>query len=263
MLNTFPLVITLPLSEDEISKYMGDFDKLDFSLDYANTRKNMSNEQILNYISNCDIKNIRIINFELNDDFMDLLIQYVKFDRELDIPVLSEHWNAILAIKQAYYTVPEYQEFMDTFKLKYSKYIEEINSFFYSVHKMLCNVIVPSDKDLEEEIKSSDNRKLELVGPNVVSISKNSRFWSYIGMLKMDKMYVFDEFINPIMNGNTLVSYFLSDCTPYKAMYSYNKLIVDPGYREEVQKELNIIREEKLKTVKESNKEEKKEDIDI
>lgn len=261
MYNTFPLVITLPLSEEDISKYMDKFSTIDFTLDYKNTRKNLNNEQILNYIANCEMKHLRIINFVLDDDFMDLMIQYIKLDRELNIPVLSEHWNAILAIEKAAYTVPEYQEFMDTFKLKYSKYIEEINYFFYSINKMLSNVIVPDDETLKKEIKNSENNKLSLVGPNVVSISKNPRFWSYIGLLKMDKMYVFDEFINPVLNGNTLVSYFLTDATPYKAMYVHNKLIVDEGYREVVQKELDKLHEEENKTTK--NNTEKQDEVKL
>lgn len=251
--------LKLPLTKEQIDEYMDLFPTSFFSIDYNGSSFN-TNEDFLNYIANCDMKKVLLANYELDDKFTDLLLKYIRFDRDLNIPLLSELWGSILYNRTTSMTKPTLVEFKKKFIKNNGDTISEINNFFYSLNKVISSMICPTDEKLDKEIKAAKDAKLSRIGPNIVSISTSTIFYNYIASIVEDEMFMYDEFIKPVLNGNTLVSYFLTNDTPYKAFMIYNQIITDPNKAEEVQKQLDIINSvnKSKKKNKNTNKEMKK-----
>lgn len=235
--------LVVPFSKEVLSQVIDIFDKASFYIDYEESIKNFNydNKKFLDYLTNCNMYQILLVNYKLDDKFANLLIQYMKFDRELFIPVLSDVCVSILFDTYPGIKKQEFKDFIKTFKSKYKEILQEANNFFFSINKVLSNLIDPTNKELEEEIKNAKDAKLTLLGPNVISLSRSVLFYNYIVSLENDTMKMYDEFIKPVMNGNTLVSYFMQQPNPYKAMYMYNQMILHPEIKENIQKQLDEI----------------------
>ena len=90
-------LLSLPLTNEDLSNYLGKFDQFQFIVDYQKSFDNLqSNNKILRYLSNCGIVGAYLDNFKLDENLEDLLLEYVKFDQEVIIPALSEIWISIV-----------------------------------------------------------------------------------------------------------------------------------------------------------------------
>lgn len=237
----------IPFSQDQLGKVMDLFQKATFTIDYKGSIVNFNNdnEKFLNYIANCNILQVLLVNYELDEQFADLLIKYMKFDRYLYIPALAD-----VSLSLLYDTYPgikkqKFIDFIKTFKAKHGDTIIEAKDFFYSLNKILSSIIDPTNGVLQKEIKEAQEAKMSRIGVNIASLSNCSLFYNYIASLEQDKMRMYEEFIKPVMNGNTLVSYFLIQPGPYKAMYVYNQAILHPEIKESLQKQLDEINKKK------------------
>ena len=105
----------IPFSQDQLEKVMDLFQKATFTIDYKGSIGNFNNdnEKFLNYIANCNILQVLLVNYELDEQFADLLIKYMKFDRYLYIPALAD-----VSLSLLYDTYPgiKKQEFKDFIK---------------------------------------------------------------------------------------------------------------------------------------------------
>ena len=229
-------VVKIPFNDEELSKYFGNFDKYKIVLDYNNSICNFkSNRDLLVYISNCNIQNLFLTNYSLDDNLVSLMEEYIRFEFELNISILSELWLSVLTYDtiEKDSLVEPVKSFIIDFANSHTEYIKEINYFFYSLNKALSNLISPFDKDLENEIKNSEDNKLRICGANIASLRSSYNFYPYIANLDMDKMYMFDEFVRK--DAPTVVYKFITEDTPYKMMYWYNKYYSNP---EKVGKEM-------------------------
>ena len=239
--------LVVPFSEEVLSQVIDIFDKASFYIDYEESIKNFNydNKKFLDYLTNCNMYQILLVNYKLDDKFANLLIQYMKFDRELFIPVLSDVCVSILFDTYPGIKKQKFIDFIKTFKAKHGDTIIEAKDFFYSLNKILSSIIDPTNGALQKEIKKAQEAKMSRIGVNIASLSNCSLFYNYIASLEQDKMRMYEEFIKPVMNGNTLVSYFLMQPGPYKAMYVYNQAILHPEIKENLQKQLDEINKKK------------------
>ena len=228
--NRFRL-ISLPLSKEELSGYFGKFDQFQFIINYKKSFDNLkSNEKILNYMANCGIVGAYLDNFKLDENLEDLLLEYIKFDQEVIIPALSEIWVSIVDLHPGdnqFFDI-SLKEFIDKFRENHKDYVDEINTFFFSLSQALNNIIVPTDLELEEKIVNAPKNKLKLCNINVVSLVVATTFYPYITKIKDCKLYMYEEFISNVLNGMSVTRAFLTRDTPYRMMYLYNQFCLNP-----------------------------------
>ena len=228
--NRFRL-ISLPLSKEELSGYFGRFDQFQFIINYKKSFDNLkSNEKILNYMANCGIVGAYLDNFKLDENLEDLLLEYIKFDQEVIIPALSEIWVSIVDLHPGdnqFFDI-SLKEFIDKFRENHKDYVDEINTFFFSLSQALNNIIVPTDLELEEKIVNAPKNKLKLCNINVVSLVVATTFYPYITKIKDYKLYMYEEFISNVLNGMSVTRAFLTRDTPYRMMYLYNQFCLKP-----------------------------------
>lgn len=228
--NRFRL-ISLPLSKEELSGYFGKFDQFQFIINYKKSFDNLkSNEKILNYMANCGIVGAYLDNFKLDENLEDLLLEYIKFDQEVIIPALSEIWVSIIDLHPGdnqFFDI-SLKEFIDKFRENHKDYVDEINTFFFSLSQALNNIIVPTDLELEEKIVNAPKNKLKLCNINVVSLVVATTFYPYITKIKDCKLYMYEEFITNVIGGMSVTRAFLTRDTPYRMMYLYNQFCLNP-----------------------------------
>lgn len=234
-------LISLPLSKEELSEYIGKFDQFQFVVDYKKSFDNLqSNVKFLRYLSNCGIIGAYLDNFKLDENLEDLLIEYVKFDQEVILPALSEIWISIVDLHPGdnQFFDNELKEFIDRFRINHKEYVEEINNFFFSLSQALNNIIVPTDRELEDKIVNAPKNKLKLCNINVVSLVVATTFYPYITKIKDSKLYMYEEFITNVLNGMSVTRAFLTRDTPYRMIYLYNQFCLNP---EETKEKMQIM----------------------
>lgn len=244
-------IVTLPLSKEELSEYIGKFNQFQFVINYEESLKNLgSNNKILIYISNCGIISPYLDNFKLDNDFEDLLLEYVKFDQEVTIPALSEIWVNVVDLHPSdnQYLEDHLKVFIEKFRNNHKDYVEEINTFFYSLSQALNNIIVPTDKELEDKILNAPKNKLKLCNINVISLVISTTFYPYITKITDCKLFMFEEFVTNVVDGMSVTRAFLSRDTPYRMMYMYNQVCLnlkDNDKEEALQEMLDRFNKEK------------------
>lgn len=234
-------LISLPLTKEDLSQYLGKFDQFQFIVDYQKSFDNLqSNAKILRYLSNCGIVGAYLDNFKLDENLEDLLIEYVKFDQEAIIPALSEIWISIVDLHPGdnQFFDNNLKKFVDKFRVNHKDYIDEINTFFFSLSQALNNIIVPTDKDLEEKVVNAPKNKLKLCNINIVSLVVATTFYPYITKIKDYKLYMYEEFVTNVLNGMSITRAFLTRDTPYRIMYLYNQFCLNP---EETKEKMQIM----------------------
>ena len=224
-------LISLPLTKEDLTQYLGKFDQFQFIVDYKKSFDNLkSNTKFLRYLSNCGIVGAYLNNFKLDENLENLLLEYVKFDQEVVIPALSEIWISIVDLHPGdnQFFDHKLKEFIDKFRVDHKDYVDEINTFFFSLSQALNNIIVPTDKELEEKIVNAPKNKLKLCNINVVSLVIATTFYPYITKIKDCKLYMYEEFISNVLNGMSVTRAFLTRDTPYRMMYLYNQFCLNP-----------------------------------
>ena len=234
----------LPYTKEELQELMSKdmFSKYQIPIDYANSQFE-SNEQFLNYLSNCGILFPVLKNYELDDKLEDLLIRYIRFDRIYNIDALTSIWIAILFKEGIAYVDPKLETFIDSFRNKYGELIDEINDFLYALNCLTMNLIAPEDTELEELIKNGENARCKFVDVNILSLTHGILFCKYMAYNKRPKLKIYDELVNPTIEGETLVSKFLNIQPNYQLMLIRTLIRTKPEFREKMQDFVNSLPE--------------------
>ena len=236
--------IILPLSDSDIEKYFGHFNEYIFRIDYGNSLDNLkTNDKIYTYLENCGFNNILVWDYIFNEDFEKFLLEYVKQDRPITIPLLSELWVSIL-LKDADRTMnPNVLEFIKSFRNKYKQEIEDIKDLLYSINIYIEALIVKEDKSIQKTIEDAEEKELKKtsIDINAISIRDSISFYKFMINNKRDKVYKYKEFTIPCYNGYSLLYPFSNGNTPYANMIIYNEMVRNP---DKMQKVLNTIAKE-------------------
>lgn len=226
--------ISLPFSDKELEKYFGNFDKFLFRINYKESLKNLeSNSIIYTYLENCNIQNSLIYNYELDKNFEDFVLEYVKRDSEIIIPLLSELWIEMLLKDNSDYKPLEnndYNNFVSSFINHNGKILNSIKDLFYSINIFMEYLIVKENKNIENKIKSADKRSIKNdgLGVNVVSLRDSLRFYNFMALNNRDNIYNYEEFNIPCLNGYSILYPFSNGNTPYAMMIIYNEYYRNP-----------------------------------
>lgn len=227
--------VALPIEKEDMVKLFNHLSEYTFSIDYKKSLDNLkSNNKILTYIANCEMINTLLREYEYDDNLEDLLLEYIKFDRPVSVPILSDIWCSILNNKDKYISDEKLLDFIKLFRENHKDIIDECNSFFYSLKKALENIIVPTAKDLEDKIAVAEPNKLKLCGINIVSLEDAVDFYQYIGHLDLGKIYLYDEFVHNVLNGMSVTYHFITEDPFFRNLYIYNKFNSNP--KEETKK---------------------------
>lgn len=221
-------------------------------IDYTNSKFD-SNVQFLNYLANCDIMFPLLKNYSLDEKLENLLIEYIRFDRLYNFDALTDMWMAILYKEKISYMPENFESFIESFRSKYPDLITEIEQFFYSLHTLVMNLILPSEKEYEDRIGNGIDSKLKYIGINVLSLSFSFLFCDYMADLqKRDiKMIMFDELVKQQTEGETLVSKFLNIQPNYQLMLLRALVYRDPKVASKFQDIVNALPKDQLKKIKE------------
>ena len=241
--------IVLPIPKEEIVKYFNHFNEYTFIVDYKKSLSNLkSNHKILTYISNCEMIDTLIDNYDYDENFEDFLIEYIKSNTPVSVSLLAEIWCSILCSKYEFISDEKLLSFARNFRNNHKDLIQECNEFFFSLNKALENIIVPTDKDLEEKITKAESNHLKLCGLNIVSLENAVNFYQYIGSIELDKIYMYDEFTHNVLNGMSVTRFFILNDPFYRNLYTYNRIAANPQEEgNKIQKildELNNMRSE-------------------
>ena len=116
------------------------------------------------------------------------------------------------------------------FMTKCPQLLEEIDYFFYSFSKLFASLVCGGkDKEaLDKEIKEASDNKLQHAGINILTLTQYGKFYKYLGFLEKDKMYMYDEFVKPVVNGETAVFYILKNSHPFQAITLLQRYENDP-----------------------------------
>lgn len=245
--------ISLPLSQDKIIKYIDEFKDKDtvFVVNNIGTT-NMEPHKILTFFANCEINNVGISTI-FNDNFDNILEvypklvkEYLSFDRYYPITSINNDLYSILLKRLNYYDGLDFLStlFKDNNGRKYidrqnklndaisdicKDQLNELDEFFYSFSQIMSNMIDPNDKELDKKIKNADNNKLKYCNINIASLAiDESHFSIYLGLLNKDKMYIYDEFTKPCIEGESIPFKILKDFTLFQMMMNYNDYYRNP-----------------------------------
>ena len=236
-------VVTLPFNKEELSEVIDYFESKDhiFVIDLSKTVENMDTDKIMTYLSNCNIRNV-ILRHGENDKWEDMLLSYIKFNRPYPIIQMIQGWNSALlynsTLKTSEATITGVQQ-LHQFTMDNKPIIEELDYIFYSFRQLMSNLVCPEDKELDNQIKNAENNKFsDNIGLNAATLALDDVFYEYLGSVEKDKMYVYDEFVNPVIEGESFVYHILKDSIPFKAMMCYNDYYRNP---EDFEKRFNKI----------------------
>ena len=195
-------------------------------------------KSIFTYLANCEVSNPYLNFDELETqglDFMfNYMIEYLSFDRIYSIPQFDR-----FILKMLVYHVSNQiddEDNMDDgllyniFMTKCPHLLEEIDYFFYSFSKLFASLVCGGkDKEvLDKEIKEASDNKLQHAGTNILTLTQYGKFYKYLGFLEKDKMYMYDEFVKPVINGETAVFYILKNSHPFQAITLLQRYENDP-----------------------------------
>lgn len=241
----------LPLDKEKIHEYLQKFseDNIIVGIEYKNCDFE-SPSKLLNYCSNCGIKKIVITGSYT--ELEDLIIAYMKFDRVIDIPNFNELIITALFKDDDRVTIldDDSKDMISTIREKYSDILDDMRSYFYSMHMIVSSYIAEEDKELREKINSLEKITLKSgLSNNIINLRTATQFIRYIYHLdetmNRDDIKLYKEFDIPMFDGNNVISYMLNTFMPYKMMYMYNSMTRNPQWaKEEFEKAKDLIKEE-------------------
>lgn len=236
--------ITLPLSDSDIEKYFGHFNEYYFRIDYGNSLDNLkTNDKIYTYLENCGFNNILLWDYIFDKDFEKFLLKYVKQDRPITIPILSELWISILWKDIDNSMNPKCLKFIKEFRKKYKQEIKDIKDLLYSINIYMEALIVKENKDIQKIIDNAEKKELKetSIDINAIALMDSISFYKFMINNKRDKVYKYKEFTIPCYNGHSLLYPFSNGNTPYANMIIYNEAVRNP---DKIQKALDTIAKE-------------------
>lgn len=228
-------IVTIPLSNIDLKEILDKKNNGMYGIDFNNSIKNLGTTRptmkFLNYICNCGIENALIVNHDFNNDFEQLMLDYISYNEKLTISLLSELWNMIIF---GYDDTNERidqksKDFINCFRNKYLNYIKEIKTFLFSLLMALTNIINSEDETSSKLLSNAQNNKLRLCGVNIVSLTCATEFYKNWATLVEDKeinnkAYIYDEFVKDVLNGRSITYHFITENTPFRTLYIISQL---------------------------------------
>lgn len=231
-------IVNIPLTSEELKEVLKEENNGIYAINFKKSIENLgsnSTKKFLNYIYNCELENILIVNHDFNDDFEQLMLDYISYNEKLTISLLSELWNMIIfgyddtdeRIDQ------ESKDFIHCFKNKHLIYIKEIKTFLFSLLMALTNVINSEDETSSKLLSNAQNNKLRLCGVNIVSLTCATEFYKNWATLVEDKeindrAYIYDEFVKDVLDGGSITYHFITENTPFRTLYIISQLKNNP-----------------------------------
>ena len=232
-------IVTIPLSNIDLKEILDKKNNGMYGIDFKNSIKNLGTTRptmkFLNYICNCEIENALIVNHDFNNDFEQLMLDYISYNEKLTISLLSQLWNMIIF---GYDDTDERinqksKDFIHCFRDKHLKYIKEIKTFLFSLLMALTNIINSEDETSSKLLSNAQNNKLRLCGVNIVSLNCATEFYKNWSTLVEDveinnKAYIYDEFVKDVLNGGSITYHFITENTPFRTLYIISQLKNNP-----------------------------------
>ena len=214
----------LPFKEDELSEMLKVCKDNDVEVNLDDCDFD-SPKKLLNYMINCGIKRSAVVPSAYDDKYTDLIKEYIKLDREIAIYNFNETvLDLLLSISNIQYE-PEYKKYIQNTKDKEYQMISEIKEVFSAINAY-CVYMITRDETIERNIKEAKKIKSSFTGQNVLSIRDAFTFNAFLASLDPKaKVYHYDIFDTPFVDGMSMEYYFLSSFLPYKAMAAYNDVI--------------------------------------
>ena len=232
-------IVNIPLTSEELKEVLKEENNGIYAINFKGSIEKLGNnhptKKFLNYIYNCELENILIVNHDFNDDFEQLMLDYISYNEKLTISLLSELWNMIIfgyddtdeRIDQ------ESKDFIHCFRNKHLNYIKEIKTFLFSLLMALTNVINSEDETSSKLLSNAQNNKLRLCGVNIVSLNCATEFYKNWATLVEDKeinnkAYIYDEFVKDVLDGGSITYHFITENTPFRTLYIISQLKNNP-----------------------------------
>ena len=223
--NDSVVVVSLPLSEEDLDKYFEEIEDYMFFVELDKTELNA--HSFLNYVYNsgmqCDIK-IDEVTPENTEKLNELMIEYIKTDKIVYIDLLSELWGSVcLHVMLPSLVSPEKEvhTFVTQFIEKHESLAKEATTAVVSMYYYLLGLII----DHNQRSGGYPNKKLENVGANIVSLRRSGNFWSVfmnIADYKGD-VYNFEDFSSHKYEGYTISHFFFDEFSPFGAIAAMNQ----------------------------------------
>ena len=198
---------TAPISIDNLKKYFIDKDTF-FIIDYKNSA--LKGSKLLTYLSNLDIPADIDFTECSDDEFFEMVEQYLNSQTICNIGFLEKAVIAILKEKAELSNT----EFFENFILKNSVILDEWLSKIYSLSLFNMYVI-----DVPEYKKFVDDYPLDttdsLVGVNFVSLLKHEELYDLYQSIETSKMKYYKTYFDEyIFKGKNLYSYWANENNP-------------------------------------------------
>ena len=243
-------IVTIPLSNEELKNVLKEDNNEIYAIDFENSIKNLGNNhptmKFLNYIHNCELENVLITNHHFNENFEQLMIDYISYNLKVTISILSELWNMVIFgyDNSDDRISKESKDFIYCFRNKYPEYIEEARSFFYSLLIVLTNAINPKDEASNKILEKATDNKLRYCNINIVSLYCATEFYSNLASLANDpivssKPYIYKEFVSNVLNGSSISYFFITENTPFRMLYIISQMKSDSEMAKNIIDDLN------------------------
>ena len=181
--------IKIPLTEEELDLYFDDIEDYSFIVDFDKCE--YTGKKMLNYIYNSGMFcELNLSQFD--EKLEELLMEYIRFDRTVNIPVLNALWCRILTIYCGgdFGQIDEkQQEFINHFIKKHEDTVEELVIVLKSMEYQMAKIIAEGDGTFEQ----TPELKVKKIGVNFITIRYDELFWEMIAHLEdLRKVKVYD-----------------------------------------------------------------------
>ena len=201
--------IALPFTDEEIDKYFYDIDNYFFNIDYNKTE--LRGQALINYIANSNMK----CNISFNKSsagLEELLVEYIKTNRIVNIPSLNRLWNEMIL---------SYLLSDDKASSFISNNQELLNEIVFYLEQLTVALRLMIEKD-EYSQGGRDELVFELIGNNIISLKDDDLFWEIMSIIPCpEKKYYCPMFREYVYDGYTILYHFLSDFNPFGIHYKF------------------------------------------
>ncbi len=227
LLKTKPVVVTaLPLSDEQLDEYFESIEDYMFFIDLDPTE--LDARSMLNYIYNSgmesDIK-INEVTPENTEKLNALMLEYVKTDKLVYIPLLSDLWGSVCLhtmFTDLESPDAEVHAFVTQFIEKHKELADEVTEAVASLYFFLLSMMIDGDT----KQNGFPRKKLaEGIGANLVNLRRSGNFWSFFMNINDYKgeIYNIENFEEFKYDGFTIAHYFLEEFSPFTSIVAMNQ----------------------------------------
>nr|DAX41814.1 MAG TPA: hypothetical protein [Caudoviricetes sp.] len=221
-MNEMHVNVSLPFTNDELEKYFDDIESYFFHIDLD--RSKYTGHKLLTYIYNSGMRaNIESTGY--SEQLDELLIEYIRSDRIIDISSLNELWTQIILKRIGiikYTDNTDLSRYIDKFVKCNGELVDEIILAISSLKRFFMEISNNDDID-----HSTFTSSFEQVGLNFISLRNGMFFWTIFGALPAAESYQYEEFIKPVFNGKRIAGIFREEFNPIGMLYMIQQMTDD------------------------------------